>query len=31
MHSDDREPMAEAIRQENIKVLLPSANEDVEL
>ena len=28
---DMREPMAEAIRQENIKVLLPSANEDVEL
>jgi putative mRNA 3-end processing factor len=31
MHSDNREPMAEAIRQENIKVLLPMANEDLEL
>jgi putative mRNA 3-end processing factor len=31
MHSDDREPMAAAIRQEGIKVLLPKAEEEVEL
>ena len=31
MHSDNREPMAEAIRQEGIKVLLPKADEEVEL
>ena len=31
MHSDDREPMAEAVRQEGIKVLLPKAEEEVEL
>ena len=31
MHSDNREPMAEAIRQENIKVLLPAADEEFEL
>ncbi len=31
MHSDNRDPMAEAIRQEDIKVLLPKAEEEVEL
>ncbi len=31
MHSDDREPLAEAVRQEGIKVLLPKAEEEVEL
>jgi hypothetical protein len=31
MHSDDREPMAEEIRREGIKVLLPKADEEVEL
>jgi putative mRNA 3-end processing factor len=31
MHSDDREPMAEDIRREGIKVLLPKADEEVEL
>jgi len=31
MHSDDREPLAEAVRQEGIQVLLPMADEEVEL
>jgi putative mRNA 3-end processing factor len=31
MHSDNREPMAEAIRQENIKVVLPMPDEEIEL
>ena len=31
MHSDDREPMAEAIRQEGIKVLLPKTDEEFDL
>lgn len=31
MHSDDREPLAAAVRQEGIKVLLPMPDEEVEL
>jgi putative mRNA 3-end processing factor len=31
MHSDNREPMAEAIRQENIKVVLPMPDQEIEL
>lgn len=31
MHSDDREPLAQAVRQEGIKVLLPVVEEEVEL
>lgn len=31
MHSDDREPLAQAVREHNIEVLLPKAEEEIEL
>lgn len=31
MHSDDREPLAKSIREANINVLLPKAEEEIEL